>query len=94
MTDPNPGLTDALNEVRRRMGEEPVPYREPATPFWEGYKRSPEMVNEIVEALRLALYVSPTERVGQMLSNIFGDDLRNLWDEDLVKRLRERLPHD
>lgn len=74
---------------RRTLSEEAV---EPATPFWQGYERSPDTVNEIVEALRAALYASPTERVGQLLSNVFGDDLRHLWDEDLVTRLRERLP--
>jgi hypothetical protein len=61
---------------------------EPATPFWEGYKRTPEQTANLVAALSTALYTYDTMRVGQFLVNLArGDDLFNMWDEELLSRI-------
>lgn len=61
---------------------------DPATPFWQGYKRPPEMTAKLIAALSKALYEHDTMRLGQFLVNIAqGDDLFNLWDESWLDRI-------
>lgn len=59
--------------------------------FMKGYLRPPEMVDELVDALRDALHANPTQRMGQLLSNLTRNsdhDLFNVYDEVLTDLLR------
>lgn len=54
----------------------------------QGYLRPPEMVDELVEAVRAALYANPTQRMGQLICNMSGTrDLFNMHDEDMADLL-------
>lgn len=61
----------------------------PATPFWQGYERSTEVTALLVSAIRAALYARPEERLGQLLTNVLGDDLFSVWDEVAARKLVE-----
>lgn len=62
----------------------------PATPFWEGYKRPPQMTADLIAALSEVLYARPEQRVGQLLANLTSDgDLFTIYDEGLLAALRE-----
>jgi hypothetical protein len=63
----------------------------PATPFMAGYSRSPEVTEQLVAAVRDALYALPTLRLGQLLSNVETYDLFNIHDEDIIKALRNYI---
>lgn len=60
---------------------------EPATPFWEGYRRSPEIEAQLVAAITHALHTNPTQRFGQLVVNLFGADPFYVWDEDAISTL-------
>lgn len=62
----------------------------PATPFWDGYERSPDTVDVLVEAVRAALYAHPNQRLGQLITNAIGDrNLFSIYDEALARSLVE-----
>ncbi len=64
----------------------------PATPFSEGYRRSPEMTTKLVAAIAAALHTFPEQRLGQIIANaVRGCDLFGLYDEDLVDRLHDEI---
>lgn len=64
-----------------------------ATPFWEGYTRSAEMMNDLIDALAAALLSNPNQRLGQLLINATRrddgsqSDLWNKRDEEWVRAL-------
>lgn len=62
---------------------------EPATPFWDGYRRSPEMTDKLVAAFRNALEANPESRACQILArrSYLFRDLWDEWDEDLLDLL-------
>lgn len=56
--------------------------------LFKGYTREPEMTQRLTEAIRAALYASPTERLGQLLMNLARrDDLWNIKDEEWIELL-------
>jgi hypothetical protein len=58
----------------------------------EGYLREDATVARLVAAIRVVLQCRPHERLGQVLINITrGDDLFNIYDEDLVTKLYEYI---
>lgn len=60
----------------------------PATPFWEGYKRSASVHAELVQALAEALISQPTMRLGQMLIVALGEkDQWHTYDEVIIHKL-------
>lgn len=62
----------------------------PATPFWEGYKRSEEINDQLIQAIEEALKAQPTMRFCQMLMVALGvRDHWNTYDEVVIQKLRE-----
>lgn len=63
----------------------------------KGYTRDPQMTEELLSALRAALYARPNERLGQLLINLtpvdwgseVGHNAWSLYDEKWVTLLRE-----
>lgn len=67
---------------------------EPATPFWDGYRRSPEMTKLLVNAFRSALESNPEMRIAQLLANNGLPDrpyLFHIYDEDFLDLLERTL---
>jgi hypothetical protein len=65
----------------------------PATQFWDGYTRSPEVAEQLIAAIRDALYAFPTQRLGQIIDNALGirleeHDLFQVYDEATISNLR------
>ena len=61
----------------------------PATPFWHGYKRPPQMTADLIAALSAVLYAHPEQRLGQIITNVaHQDDPFTVYDENLLARLR------
>ncbi len=68
----------------------------PATPFWDGYSRSPEVTEQLIAAIRDALYAFPSMRLGQILDNSMFDfydsvDIVDLYDEHMISNLRNYI---
>lgn len=71
----------------------------PATPFWDGYTRSPEVTEQLIAVIRDALYAFPSMRLGQILDNSnprqldFYDsvDIIDLYDEHMITNLRNYI---
>lgn len=63
---------------------------EPATPFWQGYRRSDDVHVALIHALSDFLRARPTQRFGQALANLDlqGRDPWSVWDEDWIKLLK------
>lgn len=59
--------------------------------WMQGYNRDPAMTEQLLAAVRDALYAHPTQRLGQIIDNALFDDLGpnlfNVHDEDLIARL-------
>jgi len=54
----------------------------------EEYRRETVMVETLTAAIRTALTCKPYERLGQLLINVTrGEDLFNIYDEDIVAKL-------
>ena len=67
----------------------------PATPFWQGYKRPPQMTADLIATLSELLYAHPEQRFGQVIDNAcHRADLFNIYDENLLARLRDALDID
>lgn len=65
---------------------------EPATPFWEGYVRSPEIEAQLIDAVARAIKAQPTMRLGQLMINLLGRDpslMWNVYDEDTIRMLNK-----
>ena len=56
-----------------------------------GYRRTPEMTEQLVDAVRKALEAHPEQRMGQIISNYIISDhgMFNLYDEALLHGFRE-----
>lgn len=70
----------------------PVSSAEPASTVFSGYKRSTRTTGQLIAALSAVLYAFPNERLGQLLDNLAGPtEPRNIYDEEWIGRLTERL---
>lgn len=62
----------------------------PATPFWEGYKRSPATHNQLMQAISEVLTAHPTMRFAHVLYIALGaEDQWNTYDETVISKLRD-----
>ncbi len=53
--------------------------------------RDPKRVEEVLDALRAYWQKCPDQRLGQILWNITGRDPFYLEDDELIKRIKEKL---
>ena len=65
----------------------------PAQNFWEGYTRSPEVTEKLVQTIKEALEAHPRQRLGQLIINSMSltrqkQDLWNVWDEEMIELLQ------
>ena len=66
-------------------------------PFWQGYKRTEEVHDNLLLALDHALTAEKSQRLGQLLVNLKPEGkeldnwLFNVYDEDLIKLLLKGL---